>query len=194
VGRSYAFWQHFYPALQETLPELKSHSVEKFYAAINRVRPTPIRIGSDELTYNFHILVRFELECELLTGEVPIAKLPEAWNDKYQTYLGFTPKNDREGCLQDVHWSRGSVGYFPTYSMGNMISWQIWRQLEKDVPDTSTLMSQGIFKPILSWLTDRVYSQAKRYRPDELVTRVTGRPMQPDDYIAGMKNKYGKPL
>ncbi|HEY3781799.1 MAG TPA: carboxypeptidase M32 [Fimbriimonadaceae bacterium] len=191
VGRSMGLWKRFYPELQREFPALKGHSLDEFYLAINKVEPGPIRIGSDELTYNFHILVRFELETEILTGQVRIKDLPEAWNEKYRNYLGIVPKNDAEGCLQDVHWSRGSVGYFPTYSMGNMMSWQIWHSLEQDVPDTEGKMAAGEFKPILGWLTEKVYSQAKRYTPSDLMTRVTGRPMGPDDYIKGMRGKFG---
>jgi carboxypeptidase Taq len=184
-------WKRFYPDLQCEFPALKGHSLDEFYLAINKVEPGPIRIGSDELTYNFHILVRFELETELLTGQVRIKDLPEAWNEKYRNYLGIVPKNDAEGCLQDVHWSRGSVGYFPTYSMGNMMSWQIWHRLEQDIPDTEGKMAAGEFKPILGWLTEKVYSQAKRFTPPDLMARVTGRTMGPDDYIKGMHAKFG---
>lgn len=192
VGRSRGLWSFFYGALQTEFPQLQCRSTEDFYRAINKVQPDPIRIGSDELTYNLHILVRFELECEILTGEVPISNLPEAWNEKYRSYLGIVPKNDGEGCLQDVHWSRGSVGYFPTYSMGNMISWQIWHRLEKDLPDPEALMAAGNFKPILDWLTENVYSCGKRYSPSELLLRVTGKPFGAQDYIDGMTKKYGE--
>ena len=154
------------------------------------MQPGPIRIGSDELSYNLHIMVRFELECEILEGKVPIRELPDAWNAKYKAYLGVEPKNDGEGCLQDVHWSRGSVGYFPTYSMGNLISWQVWETLRGDIPNTDELMEKGDFAPILNWLTEKIYSQGKRYRPSHLVERVTGKPMGPEAYIAGMRAKY----
>ncbi len=161
VGRSHGFWQQFHPELVKRFPALKGHSTEAFYHAINKVEADPIRIGSDELNYNLHILVRFELECEVLERSVAIKELPEAWNEKYRKYLGVLPKNDGEGCLQDVHWSRGSVGYFPTYSMGNMIGWQIWRRLQKDIPDTEAKMAEGNFSLILEWLTDNVYAKAK---------------------------------
>jgi len=191
VGRSKGFWHGFLPDLQAGFSPLKGQSLEKFYAAINKVEPGPIRIGSDELTYNLHILVRFELECELLTGEVPVSELPEAWNEKYRQYLGIVPKNDGEGCLQDVHWSRGSVGYFPTYAMGNMIGWQIWRRLEEDLPDTEDMMTAGNFRPILDWLTENVYKMGKRFTPQELLLQITGKPFGADDYIAAMTAKYG---
>jgi carboxypeptidase Taq len=194
VGRSYGFWRFFYPQLQEALPAFAAVDLATFYQAVNQIEPGPIRIGSDELTYNLHILVRFELECEILTNEVEVRDLPEAWNEKYRAYLGIVPKNDAEGCLQDVHWSRGSVGYFPTYAMGNMIGWQIWHRLEKDIPNTEDLMAAGNFERIHAWLREHVYSQGRRYRPTDLLMRVTGKAFGPDDYIAGMRAKYGTGL
>lgn len=191
VGRSLPFWRRFLPDLQQALPGLKDVDASTFYYAINRVEPGPIRIGSDELSYNLHILIRFEMECEILEGKVPIAEIPDAWNAKYWSYLGVMPKNDGEGCLQDVHWSRGSVGYFPTYSMGNLISWQVWEALLVDIPNADALVEDGNFVPILNWLTERIYSQGKRYRPDDLVQRVTGHAMSADAYIRGMQGKYG---
>lgn len=190
VGRSRPFWTRFLPDLKVALPTFADVSVEQFYRGINRVQPGPIRIGSDELSYNLHIMARFELECEILEGKVPVRELPDAWNAKYRAYLGVEPRNDGEGCLQDVHWSRGSVGYFPTYSMGNLISWQVWEKLMGDIPNTEALMEKGDFAPILAWLTENIYSQGKRYRPTELVRKVTGKAMGPEAYIAGMTSKY----
>ena len=190
VGRSKPFWSHFLPALQGKFPALAGLDLSTFYRAINRVEPSYIRVEADELTYNLHILVRFEIECDVLTGKLKVKDMPEAWNAKYTEYLGITPRNDAEGCLQDVHWSMGSVGYFPTYSMGNLLSYQIWRALEKDVPNTAELMAQGNFAPILGWLLENVYSQGKRYTPKELVLRVTGKPISGEDYLAGLESKY----
>lgn len=189
VGRSLPFWKRFLPSLQAAVP-VGDVSPETFYRAINRVEPGPIRIGSDELSYNLHILVRFELECEVLTRKITVAQLPEAWRAKYREYLGVDPKDDGEGVLQDVHWSRGSIGYFPTYTMGNLISWQVWFALQREMPNTDELMERGDFEPILGWLSDRIYSQAKRYLPGDLVTRVTGHGMTADAYVAGMRAKY----
>lgn len=190
VGRSRSFWSFFYPQLQIAFPRLHGHSLDAFYRGINKVSPGPTRIGSDELTYNLHTLVRFELECDILVGAVRIRDLPEAWNEKMRTYLNVTPKNDSEGCLQDVHWSRGSVGYFPTYSMGNMISWQIWHTMLGEIPNADELMANGQFKAILGWLTERVYSHGKRHKPRDLVLKVTGRPMETSDFLQGMRAKY----
>lgn len=190
VGRSRAFWEFFYPKLQETFPELKNRSLDEFYKAVNKVQPSLIRVEADELTYNLHTLVRFELECALLEGSLAVKDVPEAWNAKYTDYLGITPPSDSDGCLQDVHWSAGLFGYFPTYSMGNLLSYQIWNALEKDITNTDELMSRGEFKPILDWLKQKVYSQGKRYTPKDLVVRVTGKSMGASDYLEGLGAKY----
>ncbi len=192
VGRSKPFWSHFLPALQAKFPALASYDLNTFYRAINRVEPSYIRVEADELTYNLHVLVRFEIELDVLTDKLKVKDLPEAWNAKYAEYLGITPRNDAEGCLQDVHWSMGSIGYFPTYSMGNLLSYQIWNALKKDVPNTDELMASGNFAPILGWLRDNVYAQGKRYAPKELIQRVTGKPMGAEDYLAGLNAKYSE--
>ncbi|MEQ1823914.1 MAG: carboxypeptidase M32 [Fimbriimonadaceae bacterium] len=188
VGRSLPFWKRNLDRLKDQVS--LSCSVEEFYRAINRVEPGTIRIGSDELTYNLHILVRFEMECAVITGKVAVKDLNEAWRECYRQSLGINPPNDGEGVLQDVHWSRGSIGYFPTYTMGNLISWQVWESLCEDIPNTDELMENGEFQPILGWLQDRIYSQAKRYHPTELVKRVTGKPIGVDAYLRGMNAKY----
>jgi carboxypeptidase Taq len=190
VGRSKGLWSRFLPDLQATFPELGALDVEAFYRAINKVEPDFIRVGADELTYNLHILVRFELEVEILTGQVAIKDLPEAWNAKYADYLGITPPTDTLGCLQDVHWSRGSVGYFPTYAMGNLIGGQIWACLQRDLGDTDALMAAGNFAPILGWLVDKIYRHASSIPPKALITQVTGRPMEPSDWLAYSARKY----
>lgn len=190
VGRSRGFWTRFLPDIQATCPELGPMDVESFYRAMNKVEPEFVRVGADELTYNLHILVRFELEVEILTNQVKIADLPEAWNAKYTDYLGITPPSDTVGCLQDVHWSRGSIGYFPTYSMGNLIGGQMWARLKEDLGNTDALMAAGNFKPILGWLTDKVYRFGRSIPPRELVTQVTGRPMEPTDWLAYASSKY----
>jgi carboxypeptidase Taq len=190
VGRSKAFWEYFLHELQAHFSQIGAFSPDSFYHAINRVQPSLIRVEADEVTYNLHVLVRFEIECDILTGKLKVADLPEAWNAKYTEYLGITPKNDSEGCLQDVHWSMGSIGYFPTYSMGNLLSYQIWKKLREDVGDTDNLMRKGAFQPIHAWLQDKIYSQGQRYTPKELAIRVTGKPMGAEDYLEGLTAKY----
>ncbi len=190
VGRSKAFWSHFLPSLQTTFPELAGYSVETFYKAINKVESSFIRVEADELTYNLHVLVRFEIECDVLTGKLAVKDMPEAWNAKYKQYLGITPPTDSVGCLQDVHWSQGSIGYFPTYSMGNLLSYQIWNALKMDVSDVDGLIANGEFAPILGWLREKVYSKGRKFTPKDLVLQVTGEPMNPQAYLAGLEQKY----
>lgn len=190
VGRSEAFWERFLPDLQGMFPEMGALNVDTFYRAVNKVRPSLIRVEADEVTYNMHVLVRFEIECDVLTGDLEVKDLPQAWNDKYEKVLGVRPKNDAEGCLQDVHWSMGSIGYFPTYSMGNLLSYQIWGKLRSDLGDTDALIRAGKFGPILEWLQEKVYRQGRKYTPKDLVRRVTGKPMGAEDYIAGLEAKY----
>ena len=190
VGRSRAFWVRFLPDLQATFPAIADLSVDQFYAQINRVNPSLIRVEADELTYNLHTLVRFEIECAVLTDELKVKDMPEAWNAKYEEYLGVRPTTDSEGCLQDVHWSMGSIGYFPTYSMGNILSYQIWNALEKDIPNTTELFEKGEFEPILSWLQKNIYSQGRKYTPKELIVRATGEPMNAKYYLDGLGAKY----
>jgi carboxypeptidase Taq len=190
VGCSRPFWERFLPELKSKFPALGDVGLDTFYRAINKVEPSYIRVEADELTYNLHVLTRFEIECDILTGKLAVKDLPEAWNAKYAEYLGVTPRNDAEGCLQDVHWSMGSIGYFPTYSMGNLLSYQIWRTLQNDLGDTDALIANGDFAPILGWLRDKVYSKGRKYTPKDLVTQVTGKPMGASDYLEGLEQKY----
>lgn len=190
IGRSRAFWRHYGHQLHAEFPSLAAYDPDQFYRLINKVEPSLIRVEADEVTYNMHVAVRFEIECDVLTGALKVEDVPEAWNAKYENYLGIRPPNDSEGCLQDVHWSMGSIGYFPTYSMGNLLSYQIWRTLQRDLGDTDALIEAGNFKPILSWLQEKVYRQGQRYTPKDLVKRVTGRPLSADDYVAGLREKY----
>jgi carboxypeptidase Taq len=190
VGRSLGFWRRFLPDLQARVPGLGEVTPEGMYAMLNKVQPEFIRVGADELTYNLHILVRFELEVELVTGQLAMPDLPEAWNAKYEAYLGIRPPSDTVGCLQDVHWSKGSIGYFPTYAMGNLIGGRIWEVLIGEIGDPAPLMERGDFAPILNWLRDRVYRHGRRYAPQDLVRRVTGKPMQADAWLGYAQAKY----
>lgn len=192
VGRSKAFWQHFLPDLQQTFPALGSFDLNSWYRAINKVKPSLIRVEADEVTYNLHVLIRFEIECDVLTGALAIKDMPEAWNSKYESYLGIRPPSDSEGCLQDVHWSQGSIGYFPTYSMGNLLSYQIWNALTKDLGDPFALIGKGEFAPVLGWLREKIYSKGRKYTPRDLVMRVTGKPMGAQDYVDGLGKKYAE--
>ncbi len=190
VGRSRAFWEWGYGDLQNAFPALKDHSLDKFLKAVNRVQPSFIRVEADELTYNLHIIIRFEIESAVLKGELAVKDIPDAWNAKYEEYLGITPKTDSEGCLQDVHWSMGSIGYFPTYTMGNLLSYQIWAAMQADLGDLDALIAVGDFAPILNWLQTKIYRQGSKFPPKELIASVTGKPMGAEDYLAGLGAKY----
>lgn len=190
VGRSKAFWTRFFPELLSLFPNVGKYDADSFYRTINKVEPSFIRVEADEVTYNLHTMVRFELESDVLTEKLAVKDLPEAWNAKYADYLGITPTTDTEGVLQDVHWSGGGIGYFPTYTIGNLLSYQIWKTLQRDLGDTDALIAAGDFAPILTWLIDKVYSQGSRYTPKELVLRVTGKPLEATDYVEGLTSKY----
>lgn len=192
VGRSDGFWSYFFPRLAEMFPVLAPLGASGFARAYRKVKPTFIRVGADELSYNLHILVRFELEVELLTRQIETKDLPEAWNAKYTEYLGITPPTNTLGVLQDVHWSRGSVGYFPTYAMGNLIGGQMWACIRRDLGDVDGQMAAGDFSQILDWLREKVYRQGRLYTARELVTRATGRPMEAADWLEYAAGRYGK--
>ncbi len=190
VGRSKPFWSLYLPKLKETFPTLSPLDLETFYKGINKVEASLIRVEADEVTYNLHIMIRFELECAMMEGSLAIKDLPAAWNEKYREFLGIVPPTDSDGCLQDVHWSSGLMGYFPTYSMGNLLSYQIWNCLVADLGDVDSLMAKGEFKPILDWLIEKVYRHGRRYKPAELIHMATGKPLGPEDYLAGITDKY----
>jgi carboxypeptidase Taq len=192
VGRSRACWQHFYPSLQETFPQqFGSVPLDAFYQAINRVSPTLIRVEADEVTYNLHILLRFEMEIDLLEGSYPVGEAPAVWNQKMQSYLGVCPPTDTLGILQDIHWT-GTMGYFPTYSLGNILSIQLFDKAVQDVPEIPHQIESGQFDALRGWLTENVYRHGRKFEPNELIQRATGKPLQSQSYIAYLKRKYGE--
>jgi carboxypeptidase Taq len=191
VGRSKPFWTWAYPRLQETFPkQLKKVTLETFYGAINKVSPSFIRVEADEVTYNLHVMVRFELELALLENKLKVKDLPEAWNAKYQEYLGVTPKTNTEGCLQDVHWAFGLVGYFPTYTLGNIMSVQLFEAAKKAHSSIEQDMTQGKFDKLFSWLRQNVHEHGSRYLPQDLLKRSTGSTLDSAPYIAYLNNKF----
>jgi carboxypeptidase Taq len=191
VGRSKPFWTWAYPRLQETFPkQFKKVSLETFYSAINKVSPSFIRVEADEVTYNLHVMVRFELELALLENTLKIKDLPEAWNAKYQEYLGITPPNDAQGCLQDVHWSFGLIGYFPTYTLGNIMSVQLFEAAKKAHPSLENDMTEGKFDKLFNWLRENVHEHGSRYLPQDLLKRATGSTLDSAPYIAYLNNKF----
>lgn len=183
IGRSYPFWKYFWTWFQEQHPILAEYNVDQFYAAYNKVEPSFIRVGADEISYNLHILVRFEIEVEIITGKLDVKNLPEAWNAKYEEYLGIVPPTDSLGCMQDVHWSKGSIGYFPTYSYGNLIGVQIHNRMLSELPNCDELIQSGNFRPILDWLTEKVYGYGKLMPPKYLVEHIVGEPMKAQPWI-----------
>jgi carboxypeptidase Taq len=193
VGRSRAFWERYYGGLQAAFPgALQNTAMEEWYRAINKVSPSLIRVEADEVTYNLHILLRFELEVELLEGRLSAADAPQAWNAKMQEYLGLTPPTDSAGILQDVHWSGGSIGYFPTYSIGNILSVQFFEKADAALGGrVAALVASGEFGPLLEWLQENIYQWGRKYEPAALVQRVTGGPLDPAPYLRYLNNKFG---
>jgi carboxypeptidase Taq len=193
VGRSHAFWEHFYPRLQEHFKtQLGNVSLVQFYRAINKVQPAFIRVEADEATYNLHIMLRLEMEIAMLEGSVLISDLPEIWNAKMHDYLGIVPPNAAKGVLQDIHWSGGMLGYFSTYALGNLISVQLWEKIKSTNPDLDIQLCDGNFASLLSWLRDNVHQYGRKYQPQELVERVTGSKIDSAPYVRYLKNKYSE--
>lgn len=192
VARSHAFWEYFYPIAQQTFGEaLGKVSLDDFYFAINDVRPSLIRTESDEVTYNLHILIRFELELALINDELTVADLPEAWHAKYREYLGIQSPTDSDGVLQDVHWSSGAFGYFPTYSLGNLYAAQFFEQAEKDLGNLHEMLGRGEFQPLREWLRTNIHAQGRKCPAAELGRRITGSPLSHDALIRHLRTKFG---
>ncbi|MCM3783910.1 carboxypeptidase M32 [Neobacillus mesonae] len=191
IGRSRAFWEHYYPVLQTYFPEqLEKVSLDQFYSAINKVESSLIRIEADELTYNLHIIIRYEIEKMLFNEQLDVKDLPKVWNEKYKEYLGVTPPDDGLGVLQDVHWSGGDFGYFASYSLGNMYAAQIMNTLAKEIPDYEKYIREGNLAPLKEWLTDKVYQYGKSRKPSELIVAITGEELNPDYLADYLENKY----
>lgn len=192
VGRSRPFWEHFYPLARQVFHEaLRETPLDDFLFAVNHVEPSVNRVQADEVTYNLHILIRFELEQALLSGDLPPSDVPGAWNEKYQKYLGITPKNDAEGCLQDIHWSAGLIGYFPTYTLGNLFAAQLFARANEDLGDQSASFARGEFAPLLGWLREKVHRQGQRHPSARLVEVVTGSTVDHRPLVRALREKYG---
>jgi carboxypeptidase Taq len=193
VGRSRPFWTHWYGPLQETFPDaLGAVELDSFLRAINRAEPGLIRVDADETTYSLHIILRFELEQELVTGTVDLEDLPEIWNAKMKEFLGVDVPDDGQGVLQDVHWSSGGVGYFPTYALGNVISLQIWARVREALPDLDGQLAAGDVSALSSWLRDNLYSLGRKLSPRETLERLTGSgELDPQPYLAYLREKVG---
>ncbi len=191
IGMSRPFWERYLPKLKQHFPQqLTGVELEAFYHAINLAKPSLIRIEADELTYNLHIIIRYELEKALIGGEIKVADLPHLWNDKYEQYLGIRPDNDAGGVLQDVHWSAGLFGYFPSYSLGNMYAAQLMHSLRGAMPDLDERIRRGQLLPIKDWLAAHIHKHGKLKTPNELIRGVSGEPLNPAYLIAHLRSKY----
>jgi carboxypeptidase Taq len=192
VGRSRPFWQFFYPRAQAAFPEqLQNVEVDAFIAGINRVKPSLIRIKADEVTYGMHVILRFELEQDIVNGRVAVRDLPTVWNEKMHEYLGVDVPNDAQGVLQDTHWASGHIGYFSTYLLGTVMSVQIWEKIVEDVPDLDEQIERGEFAALREWLGEHVHSLGRKFPPQETLRRATGSTIDPKPYLAYLRAKYG---
>lgn len=192
VGRSRAFWRYFYPEFRAVFPDQASDvTEEEIYAAVNEVKPSLIRVEADELTYNLHILLRFEIERGLFTDEFTASDLSAVWNEKMISSLGIEPPDDRDGVLQDIHWSHGSFGYFPTYTLGNLYAAQFYRAAERDMPDLTDRIGRGELLPLRDWLKEKIHRPGMTHRAGDLVQHVSGEPLTADHFLSYVSAKYG---
>ncbi len=193
VGRSRAFWNYFYPRLQATFPDQLSRvNLETFYRAVNRVQPSFIRVEADEATYGLHIILRFELEQEIMDGTLALKDVPATWNARMKQYLGVDVPNDAQGCLQDIHWSGGMLGYFPTYQLGNIVASQIWEKVLADIPDLYAQFERGEFVMLREWLRERLHRYGRKFTPKETLARVVGSAIDVAPYIRYLTAKFGE--
>ena len=192
IGRSRAFWQYHYRILQERFPEaLQDVPLDTFYRGINRVAPSLIRVEADEVTYNLHIMLRFELETAMVSGDLAVQDLPEAWNAKTEDYLGLRPKTDADGVLQDVHWSLGALGYFPTYTLGNLMSVQLFEKARADVEGLDEQIERGGFSGLLDWLREHIHQYGRKKTAGEILQDVVGGGLDAEPWLAYIRQKYG---
>ncbi|NGX45046.1 MAG: Thermostable carboxypeptidase 1 [Chlamydiae bacterium] len=192
IGRGLPFWEQFYPQLQAYYPDqLGTTSLDAFIHAINIVSPTLIRTDADEVTYNLHIMVRFELEKALIEGTLSPEELPEAWNSAMRDLLGIVPKGDQEGCLQDIHWASGAFGYFPTYTLGNLYCAQFFETFAQEHPEWENRIKKGELAFITQWFGEKIYRHGRRYLPEELCENITGKPLSEKPFLDYLHGKYG---
>jgi carboxypeptidase Taq len=195
VGRSLPFWRFFYPRLQARFPaQFKGVDVERFYTAINRAQPSLIRIEADEVTYGMHVILRFELEQDMINGRVELGDLPSRWAEKMHEYLGIDVPDHARGVLQDMHWSSGLIGYFSTYLLGTVMSVQIWEKADEELGGLDEQLERGEFEPLRDWLGEKIHSQGRKYVPQELLRHATGSTIDAKPYLAYLKRKFGAPV
>jgi carboxypeptidase Taq len=191
VGRDRGFWDHFYPRAREHFPEsLGDVSLDEFHFAVNRVVPSLVRVQADEVTYNLHVMIRFDLERALVSGALPVADLPDAWREAYRDVLGVTPRSDADGCLQDGHWSDGLIGYFPTYTLGDVFAAQLFARAELELGSLGEQFARGEFGALAQWLSGRVYREGGRHPSARLIEVVTGSPPDHRPLVHLLRRKY----
>ena len=191
IGRSLSFWKHHFPDLQKYFPQqFSSLTIEQFYRGINKVSPSLIRTEADELTYHFHVMIRYEIEKKLIEGSIHTKDIPTIWNEFYKKYLGVVVPDDKNGCLQDIHWSHGSFGYFATYSIGSLYAAQLYSKMENEIPHLQKNISSGDTSEVLTWLQQHIYPYGRYYHSDELCKKATGQILQPDYFIYYAKKKF----
>lgn len=190
VGRSRAFWEYFFPILKERFPDqLKGITIDQFYPAINTVKPSLIRVEADEVTYNLHVMVRFEIELDVIEKRVGVEDLPELWRTKMKEYLGVVPEKESDGVLQDVHWSFGAFGYFPTYTLGNLYAAMLFQKAGEDMPSLNSYIAQGNLIPLKEWLNDRIHRHGRQYTSEELIKNATGQTLRAEPFLQSLQNK-----
>ena len=191
VGRSRAFWEYFFPQAKRMFRDsLADVSLEQFYHAMNYSAPSYIRVEADEATYNLHIMLRFELERAMLRGDLEVNDIPGVWNEKFRRYLGIEVDKDSNGCLQDVHWSIGCIGYFPTYCLGNLYAAQFFARANEDLPNLESDFTRGDFSRLLKWLRENIHQHGSRYRSTDLCQKVTGKPLSHKPLVDYLRAKY----
>ncbi|MFK7918196.1 MAG: carboxypeptidase M32 [Ilumatobacter sp.] len=188
VGRSRAFWQWALPHLHEHLPSTQNVTIDALYPALHTLRPSPIRVEADEGTYNLHIVARFEIERQIVAGAVEVAELPDLWNSTYEELLGITPPNDADGVMQDIHWAMGAFGYFPTYTLGNLIACQLFDAASKAIGDLPDRIATGDFAPLLAWLRENVHRHGRSISSNDMVQRATGSPLTSDAFLSYVRS------
>jgi carboxypeptidase Taq len=193
VGRSLAFWEYWYPRFQHVFPALDGVPLDSFYRAINKVERSLIRTDADEVTYNLHVMIRFDLELALLEGKLAVRDLPAAWRERYRSDLGVEPEDDRDGVLQDVHWFGGTIGgAFQGYTLGNILAAQFFAMARQAEPSISQQMAQGEYSALRAWLTNNIYRHGSKYTAPELIERAAGSPLTIEPYMQYLKSKFGE--
>lgn len=192
IGRNKGFWSYFHPKLKRLIPELEMASLQDIYEDVNRLQPSLIRLDADELTYTLHIIIRYELEKDLINGRIKVCDLPALWNEKYEKYLGIKPTNDREGVLQDIHWAAGYIGYFPLYFVSNIAATQLTASIEREYGSFDVLLAGGHFDQINHWLAEHIFQYGAVYSFDQLMEAATKEPLNPQYYIDYLRKKYSE--